>query len=44
MEAKIKEERYVVPENIARDLKNEFGIDYSRREQIPKKKTIQIKK
>ena len=29
MEARIKEERYVVPENIARDLKNEFGVDYS---------------
>ena len=29
MEAKTKEEQYVIPENIARDLKNEFGVDYS---------------
>ena len=29
MDTKTKEEQYIVPENIARDLKNEFGIDYS---------------
>ena len=29
METKTKEEQYIVPENIARDLKNEFGVDYS---------------
>ena len=29
MEAKTKEEQYIIPENIARDLKNEFGVDYS---------------
>ena len=29
MEVKTKEEQYIVPENIARDLKNEFGVDYS---------------
>ena len=29
MEAKTKEEQYIVPEDIARDLKNEFGADYS---------------
>ena len=29
MEAKTKEEQYIVPEDIARDLKNEFGVDYS---------------
>ena len=26
---KDKEGRHIVPENIARDLKNEFGVDYS---------------
>ena len=29
MEAKTKEEQYIVPEDIARDLKIEFGVDYS---------------
>ena len=29
METKTKEEQCIVPENIARDLKNEFGVDYS---------------
>ena len=29
METKTKEEQYIVPENIARDLKTEFGVDYS---------------
>ena len=29
METKTKEGQYIVPENIARDLKNEFGVDYS---------------
>ena len=29
MGAKTKAEQYVVPENIARDLKNELGVDYS---------------
>ena len=29
MEAKTKEEQYVIPENIAHDLKNEFGVCYS---------------
>ena len=29
MEVKTKEEQYIVPKNIVRDLKNEFGIDYS---------------
>ena len=29
METKTKEEQYVVPENIACDLKNEFGVCYS---------------
>ena len=29
METKTKEEQHIVPENIARDLKNEFGVDYS---------------
>ena len=29
MEAKTKEEQHIVPENIARDLKNELGVDYS---------------
>ena len=29
MEAKTKEEQYIIPENIARDLKNKFGVDYS---------------
>ena len=29
MEAKTKEEQYIVPEDIARDLKNELGVDYS---------------
>ena len=29
METKTKEEQYIVPENIARDLKNKFGVDYS---------------
>ena len=29
MEVKTKEERYIIPENIARDLKNEFGVDCS---------------
>ena len=29
METKTKEEQYIVPKNIARDLKNEFGVDYS---------------
>ena len=29
MDVKAKEGQYIVPENIARDLKNEFGIDYS---------------
>ena len=29
MGAKTKVEQYVVPENIARDLKNELGVDYS---------------
>ena len=29
MEAKTKEEQYIVPEDIAHDLKNEFGVDYS---------------
>ena len=29
MGVKAKEGQYIVPENIARDLKNEFGVDYS---------------
>ena len=29
METKTKEEQYIVPEDIARDLKNELGVDYS---------------
>ena len=29
MEVKTKEGQYIVPENIARDLKTEFGVDYS---------------
>ena len=29
MEAKTKEGQYIVPENIACDLKNKFGVDYS---------------
>ena len=29
MGAKTSEEQYVIPENIAHDLKNEFGVDYS---------------
>ena len=29
MEAKTKEGRHIVPENIARDLKNELGVDCS---------------
>ena len=29
METKTKEEQHIVPENIARDLKNELGVDYS---------------
>ena len=29
MEAKTKEEQYVIPENIVHDLKNEFGVGYS---------------
>ena len=29
MGAKTSEEQYVIPENITRDLKNEFGVDYS---------------
>ena len=29
MEVKTKEEQYIVPENIARDLKTKFGVDYS---------------
>ena len=29
IEAKTKEEQYIIPEDIARDLKNEFGVDYS---------------
>ena len=29
METKTKEEQYIVPKNIVRDLKNEFGVDYS---------------
>ena len=29
MGTKTKEEQYIVPENIARDLKTEFGVDYS---------------
>ena len=29
MEAKTKEEQYIIPEDIARDLKIEFGVDYS---------------
>ena len=29
METKTKEEQYIVPKNIVRDLKNELGVDYS---------------
>ena len=29
METKTKEEQYIVPEDIARDLKNELDVDYS---------------
>ena len=29
MEAKTKEVQHIAPENIARDLKNELGVDYS---------------
>ena len=29
MEVKTKEGQHIVPENIVRDLKNEFGVDYS---------------
>ena len=29
METKTKEGQHIVPENIVRDLKNEFGVDYS---------------